>query len=207
MRGAVAVQVDVVSGFSRVGPATEVQPRLSYEPGLVLRPATADDAPAIHRLITGHLNEGHLLPRQPGEIAVHASRFIVVVEGPAKAGHHGGGEIVGCADLAPLSHTVAEIRSLIVSAPMRSNGVGRRVIEALIDGARAAGFERLCAFTHAPSYFVRLGFSLVPHEWLPEKVSTDCGSCALFRTCGQYAVMLRLGPPDAGHDKRASLHG
>jgi amino-acid N-acetyltransferase len=152
----------------------------------------ADDATAIHRLITSHLDEGHLLPRQPGEIAVHASRFVVVVEGPAKAGHHGTGEIVGCADLAPLSHTVAEIRSLIVGAPMRSNGVGRRLIETLIARARVAGFERLCAFTHAPSYFVRLGFSLVPHEWLPEKVRTDCGSCALFRTCGQYAVMLRL---------------
>jgi amino-acid N-acetyltransferase len=143
----------------------------------------ADDAPAIHRLITSHLDEGHLLPRQPDEIAVHASRFIVVVDE---------GEIVGCADLAPLSHTVAEIRSLIVGAPMRSNGVGRRLIEALIARARVAGFERLCAFTHAPSYFVRLGFSLVPHEWLPEKVRTDCVSCALFRTCGQYAVMLRL---------------
>ena len=139
--------------------------------------------PAIHRLITSHLDEGHLLPRQLAEIAVHASRFVIVMDE---------GEIVGCADLAPLSHTVAEIRSLIVGAPMRSNGVGRRLIEALIARARVAGFERLCAFTHAPSYFVRLGFSLVPHEWLPEKVRTDCVSCALFRTCGQYAVMLRL---------------
>lgn len=177
------------------------------EPGLTLRAATADDAPAIHALITNHLDEGHLLPRQTGEIAVHASRFIVVEDE---------GEIVGCADLAPLSRTVAEIRSLIVSAHVRSNGVGRRLIDALIARSRASGFEKLCAFTHAPSYFVRRGFSLVPHEWLPEKIRTDCGSCALFRKCGQYAVMLpfTLAPQSStsataldGFVPLASLHG
>ena len=181
MTSAAALLFDRSGGFASGRIAPRRNP--SQNTGLVFRPAMEDDAPAIHRLITSHLDEGHLLPRQPDEIAVHASRFVIVMDE---------GEIVGCADLAPLSHTVAEIRSLIVGAPMRSNGVGRRLIEALIARARVAGFERLCAFTHAPSYFVRLGFSLVPHEWLPDKVRTDCGSCALFRTCGQYAVMLRL---------------
>ena len=39
-----------------------------------LRSAAADDAAAIHALITEHLAEGHLLPRERGEIAVHAHR-------------------------------------------------------------------------------------------------------------------------------------
>ena len=150
---------------------------------VLLRQAAADDAGAIHHLITSHLDEGHLLPRQLGEIEVYASRFVVAVDE---------GEIVGCADLAPLSRTVAEIRSLVVSDLARSAGVGRRLIDTLIARARVDGFERLCAFTHVPSFFVRLGFSLVPHEWLPEKIRTDCGACRQFRKCGQYAVMLRL---------------
>ena len=150
---------------------------------ILLRQATVDDAGAIHELITSHLDEGHLLPRQLGEIEVHASRFVVAVDE---------GDIVGCVDLAPLSRTVAEIRSLVVSDLARSSGVGRRLIDTLVARARIDGFERLCAFTHVPSFFVRLGFSLVPHEWLPEKISTDCGSCRLFRKCGQYAVMRQL---------------
>jgi hypothetical protein len=32
----------------------------------------------------------------------------------------------------------------------------------------------------------------VPHIWVPEKVARACTSCALFRHCGQYAVMLPL---------------
>ena len=50
----------------------------------------------------------------------------------------------------------------------------------------------LLAFTHAAGYFVHMGFSIVPHTWLPEKIEADCRSCALFRNCGQYAVMLPL---------------
>jgi len=37
-----------------------------------------------------------------------------------------------------------------------------------------------------------MGFSIVPHIWVPEKVAHDCTSCALFRRCGQYAVTLPL---------------
>lgn len=150
---------------------------------VTLRPATPEDARAIHDLIARHLDEGHLLPRPLDEVRAHADRFVVAVDD---------GEIVGCADLAPLSRTVAEVRSLVVSMPARSNGAGGRLVDALVARAARAGFERLCAFTHAPAYFVQLGFSMVPHEWLPAKISMDCGTCAQFRRCGQYAVMLPL---------------
>jgi hypothetical protein len=39
---------------------------------------------------------------------------------------------------------------------------------------------------------VRQSFSIVPHLWLPEKISTDCVSCPLFRKCAQYAMVLPL---------------
>ena len=47
-------------------------------------------------------------------------------------------------------------------------------------------------FTHQPSHFVRLGFSIVPHVWVPEKIAHDCVGCSQFRHCGQYAVSLQL---------------
>jgi hypothetical protein len=37
-----------------------------------------------------------------------------------------------------------------------------------------------------------MGFSIVPHPWLPEKISADCRTCALFRHCGQYAMVSDL---------------
>ena len=148
-----------------------------------LRDATGTDAPAIHRLIADHVASDHLLPRSLDEIACRVSRFVVITSGDV---------IVGCAELAPLSPYVAEVRSLVVDEAARGLGAGRAILDALVARAVAAGHTRLCAFTHRPAYFIRLGFSLVPHLWVREKVVTDCVSCPLFRACGQHAVELSL---------------
>jgi N-acetylglutamate synthase-like GNAT family acetyltransferase len=148
-----------------------------------LRAATAADAPAIHRLISAHVATDHLLPRTLEDIAERAARFVVVACD---------GSVVGCAELAPLSPQVAEVRSLVVDAAARGVGAGRAILDALVDRAADGGHTRLCAFTHRPAYFIRLGFSIVPHLWVREKVVTDCVDCPLFRSCGQHAVELSL---------------
>ena len=169
---------------SRVAPAPpRSRLRISARSQPVIRAASDRDVDAIHQLIEAHVADGHLLPRRREEIAAHVSRFIVAVHAR---------RVVACADLAPLSGTVAEVRSLVVSDAVRSRGVGRRLVDELARRAAASGFDTLCAFTHAAGYFVHMGFSIVPHTWLPEKIEADCRSCALFRTCGQYAVMLPL---------------
>lgn len=153
----------------------------SARPQIMLRAAVPGDAPALHALIVAHLEEGRLLPRTLEELTVHASRFVVAV-----AGDH----IVGCAELAPLSKEVAEVRSLVVNRDARELGAGARMVEELAYRARREGYDRLCAFAHDPAFFVRRGFSIVPHTWLPEKIALDCNGCPLFRNCGQYAVVL-----------------
>jgi amino-acid N-acetyltransferase len=162
------------------------------KPQIVLRAAVAADAAALHELIAAHLEEGRLLPRTLDELTVHAPRFVVAVEKLAN-----GDRIVGCAELAPLSQAVAEIRSLVVSRDARNTGVGNRMVEALAARARHEGFTRLCAFAHDPAFFVRRGFSIVPHTWVPEKIAHDCTTCPLFRNCGQYAIVLEIAHADA----------
>jgi amino-acid N-acetyltransferase len=154
---------------------------------IALRTATAADAPALHALIAAHVEEGRLLPRTLDELKVHAPRF-VVAEQSAPSGAH----IVGCAELAPLSATVAEVRSLVVAKDARRRGLGEQMVEALAIHARRDGFAKLCAFAHDPAFFVHRGFSIVPHTWVPEKIAHDCYSCPLFRNCGQYAVVREV---------------
>ena len=102
------------------------------------------------------------------------------------------GAVVGCAELAPLSGEVAEVRSLVVTERSRGQHIGPRLVAHLAESGAAKGYATLCAFTHDPSHFVRLGFTIVPHMWVPEKIERDCRSCAQFRVCGQYAVTLPL---------------
>ena len=154
------------------------------ESNVCVREAGPADAADIYALVTEYLEDGHLLPRGLDEIRVHVHRFLVATQDD---------RVVGCGELAPLSSDVAEIRSLVVSRGLRSLGLGAEIIERLVQRATSCGFEKLCAFTHRPSYFVvHHGFSIVPHVWLPEKIVTDCHSCPHFRRCGQYAVMRAL---------------
>jgi amino-acid N-acetyltransferase len=160
----------------RVRPARR-DARVSYRPG------TVTDAAALFALVEAHLAEGHLLPRRADELAAHAARFVVAERR---------GRLIACAELAPLSGRVAEVRSLVVDRQARGLGIGRALVDALHQRAARGGFETLCAFTHDARFFVRLGFSLVPHTWVPEKIAHDCVSCPQFRRCGQHAVIRPL---------------
>ena len=153
-------------------------------PGRIgIRPAVAGDAPHVYRLITENLETGHLLARPLGEVELHVPRFLVATIGEG---------VVGCGELAELSPKVAEVRSLVVADGHRGIGIGRRLLDALVAEALAQRVPRLCAFTHEARPFVRAGFSIVPHTWVPEKIAADCRTCDLFRRCRQYAVVLDL---------------
>jgi amino-acid N-acetyltransferase len=164
----------------------------------IVRGACDHDVEAIYRLVSDHVSEGHLLPRSRDEIANRVARFIVAVDDR--------GNVVGCADLAPLSRRVAEVRSLVVDDSARSFGMGRQLVRELEKRALVSGFETLTAFTHTPGYFVQLGFSIVPHTWIPEKIEADCRTCPQFRHCGQYAVMLPLIRTQRSHVPAQSTH-
>ena len=148
-----------------------------------IRQAEASDAGALFRLITDHVESGHLLPRPLGEVVLHVPRFFVA-DGPEG--------IVGCAELAWLSPRTAEVRSLVVAEIYRGIGIGTRLLNTVLDLAREQRQPHVCAFTHDPRPFIRLGFSIVPHPWIPDKISADCHSCIWFRRCTQYAVILDL---------------
>ncbi len=150
---------------------------------VTFRQACGADAPAVHPPIADTHQPGHLLPRTIDDVTANIARFTVA---------ESGGAVVGCAELAPLSREVAEVRSLVVTERSRGQHIGPRLVAHLAESGAAKGYATLCAFTHDPSHFVRLGFTIVPHMWVPEKIERDCRSCAQFRVCGQYAVTLPL---------------
>lgn len=160
-----------------------------------IRSAVPGDAPALDALIRAHQAEGHLLPRQEDEIRTRAGQFVVAEVD---------GLILACAELVPLSARLAEVRSLVVSPDARRHGVATRLLDELRTQASARGFQSLLALAHDPRFFIRHDFSIVPHEWILEKIARDCRTCALFRNCGQRAMLLPLTPRtrDVAHAQR-----
>ena len=169
-------------------PTAAAAASVSGNRNVVIRPADADEAADLFRLITDNVETGHLLPRLLGEVMLHAPQFLVAATGAG---------VVGCAELARLGPRVAEVRSFVVAELLRGQGVGTRLLNAILAMARYQRYPTLCAFTHDPRPFVRLGFSIVPHPWVPEKIATDCHTCVWFRRCRQYAVILDLRPKAA----------
>jgi len=159
-----------------------MKPRMSRA-RLTIRSADASHAPSLHALIAASREEGRLLPRSLDDLVVHADRFAIALRGK---------RLVGCAELAPIGPHVAEVRSLAVDVLERGRGVGAQLVAEIRRRARLDGYERLCAFTHTPGYFSEMGFSIVPHLWVPEKIATDCVTCPRFRQCGQYAMVASL---------------
>ena len=69
----------------RVAPESSIVRRHLTNNSPVVRPATRGDAADIHALISRYQAPGRLLPRIEEEIARHADRFVVVVDGHFKS--------------------------------------------------------------------------------------------------------------------------
>ena len=160
--------------------------RAAVADDVLVRAALPDETEALFALVAEGVAEGHVLPRPEDEIARHVPRFTVAATADG---------LLGCAELARLSPRVAEVRSLVVVRRARGHGIGTRLLRAIVDRARDQGYPTLCAFVHQPRAFVRLGFGIVPHTWVPDKIATDCIRCVWFRRCRQYAVVLDLRRP------------
>lgn len=82
------------------------------------------------------------------------------------------GRPVGAARLCPARDGVGKVQRVAVREPDRGHGWGRRLMAALEDAARAAGYDRLelDAQTHAVAFYERLDY-----EVTSEEVFTDAG--------------------------------
>jgi DNA-binding MarR family transcriptional regulator/GNAT superfamily N-acetyltransferase len=88
------------------------------------------------------------------------------------------GERVGCVFLIRKSATVAKLRVLIVDPKARGLGVGKALVQACIDFARAKGYRKITLWTNsiltaARGIYEKTGFRLVhsePHDSFGQKL-------------------------------------
>jgi GNAT superfamily N-acetyltransferase len=110
---------------------------------LAFRPGRSDERPGNDLLgeMIAHLNE--VYPdrvRKPGSVT--DPEEMVAPRGIFLVGYEDGVP-VACGGLRRLDDGVAEIKRMYVASAVRSRGVGRALLEALEDAARALGYERI----------------------------------------------------------------
>ena len=111
----------------------------------ILRPATPDDLAAIIAL----LEAVHLPPWDTEE---HLHNFVVAEQG---------GRIVGCGGLeAYPAGSCALVRSMAVDESLRGSGLGREILEWVMEQARSLGLSNFYLFTMtARDFYLKFGFA------------------------------------------------
>ena len=152
---------------------------------LTVRKAVMHDIVPILDLINSYAARGIMLPRTEFEMSESIRDFTVVTNN---------GDLLGCGALHFYSPTTGEIRSLAVDERAKAHGVGRRVVEALIDEAERYELDAVFAFTYVVEFFNKVGFHQVERGVLPLKAWRDCLRCPKFQACDEQAVLRVLRP-------------
>src|SRR5690242_1282323 len=158
--------------------------------GLTARKAVMHDIPHILSLINGYAAKGIMLPRTEFEMSEAIRDFTVVYRGK---------EFLGCGALHFYTPTIGEIRSLAVHEHAKTHGVGRKVVEALVEEAQQYELDAVFAFTYVAEFFGKVGFHVVERGVLPLKAWKDCLRCPKFQACDEIAV-LQVLRPDGWHE-------
>lgn len=138
---------------------------------------------AIKRLIDDAVASDKVLPRPLIELYECARDFYTYVD------ERGVG---GCCALHIDLADLAEVRSLVVRADLRHQGVGSKLLQACLDEARTLEVARVYALTRSPVFFAKHGFVEVDKQELPHKVYNDCVRCHRFPDCDEVAMIYQV---------------
>ena len=133
-------------------------------PVFAIRRAHPADVPAMAALLDEYARQGFVLPRTLEQVYRHMREYVVAVEG---------GRLLGCAGLRIHNARVGEVVGVAVAAGWQGMGVGRRLVESVVQEARELGMSRVFAMTLQEAFFHRLGFRTVPLAEVPEKIAAD----------------------------------
>lgn len=153
-----------------------------------IRFATLADAEPIYRFIQHHREA--LVPRSVGNIVESIDRFFVA---------EAQGELVGIAsyqihpELGDGEAAMVEIVSVAVRPDCRRAGLGRALVEKVIDRVSAFSPREILVLTFAPEFFASLDFVEVPKTQVMHKLYTGCINCTKHTdplTCPEIAMKL-----------------
>lgn len=157
---------------------------------MIIRKAIVSDVKAIHALINCYAELDIMLFRSIADIYENLQLFTVTVDDPDT--HNNPSRILACCALQVVWSDLAEIKSLAVDKSCANRGIGRALVEAMLDEARQIGIERVFALTLEPVFFEKMAFTRADKESLPMKVWSDCAKCPKQDRCDETALIYDL---------------
>ncbi len=149
----------------------------------MLRKAKLQDVKKIQKLVNFYARKNEMLPISLSELYDNIRSFYVFERK---------GRILGCGSLRITWDSLGEIRSVAVQKNKQKKGIGRKIIRACLEEAKALGLEEVFVLTYQPQYFKKYGFKNISKDHLPHKVWQDCVKCVFFPDCGEDAMIRKI---------------
>jgi len=114
-----------------------------------IRAAKSTDVKGIRILIDTYAPQRRLLSKETVTLYESVQEFTVAIDD---------GQVIGCGALHVLWEDLAEVRTVAVAEKYRGQGIGHRILEAIIQRAREIGVKRIFCLTFETDFFGRHGF-------------------------------------------------
>jgi len=167
-------------------------------PGYTIRPARPADVTTISRIVEPYANRRVLLFRDLVGFYESVQEFVVAEDVS--------GEIIGCGALHIMWEDLGEIRTLAVPEEYRRRGIGRAIVEALLQRAWDLGLSRIFCLTFAVDFFSSFGF-----EEIAEPPVTADVYAELLRSrddgVAEFLDLARVKPNTLGNTRMLLTRG
>ncbi len=127
-------------------------------PAVTVRPARTADVWTIRSIIDVYSDNRLLLTKPTVTLFETLPDFVVAETAGGAVGTGTPHRVVGCAAVHVLWEDLAEVRTLAVDPVCRGHGVGRTLLEAVLERARTLGVQRVFCLTFAVEFFASAGF-------------------------------------------------
>jgi amino-acid N-acetyltransferase len=164
---------------------------------IVIKKAQVRDVQEILDLINGYAAANLMLPRGPQYLYENIRDFVIASD--HKVPVYSMMEtrevlhlIVACGSLHVLWDDIAEVRALAIHPDYQHLGLGRKLVEYMIEEAKKLGIRRLYTFTLTEAFFKTLGFEPQKRHQLPPKMWGECSRCPKYFKCDEVGMVRVL---------------
>ncbi|WP_417221190.1 amino-acid N-acetyltransferase [Arthrobacter sp.] len=124
-------------------------------PSFTLRSARTSDVAGIRRLVRPLADQRVLLEKEAVAYFESLQEFIVAI---------GDDDLLGCGALHVMWEDLAEIRTLATDESHRGEGIGKALLQELVERARVIGVSRLFCLTFEVEFFRAMGFEVMANQ-------------------------------------------
>ena len=149
----------------------------------MVRKAKLGEIVQIQKIINHYAGKELMLPRSLSELYGNLRDLFVYEDDES---------LLGCCALHVNWQNLAELKSLAVVGSHKGKGIGRALVEAVLEEAKELKINKVFVLTYVPGFFKKYGFKEISREELPHKVWNECVNCPKFPDCQEVPLIIEL---------------